>query len=323
MPLATIIVPAFNVSATIAETLDSLQAQTLRDIEIVIIDDGSTDNTRDVVAPYLADKRIRYVPQANRGLAGARNRGIEEARSEIIGFCDADDLWHPDKIRRHLAHFDANPRLGLSYSGSLMIDDNSNALGITQSPRLKGVNAAHIMKRNPVGNGSAAVMRRAALMDIASQPHGTNRAYYFDETFRQSEDIECWLRFALITDWKIEGIRGHLTHYRVALDGLSANTERQLASWERVITKLRPLNPAFFEAHEPAARAYQLRYLARRAVSGSDGAQALSYLRAANQSSLEPLRSEPLKTLTTYLAAYALKYLKLNPLTLRNRATTS
>jgi glycosyltransferase involved in cell wall biosynthesis len=323
MPLATIVVPAFNVSATIAETLEALQAQTLKDIEILVIDDGSTDNTRGVVKTFLDDKRIRYVAQANRGLAGARNRGIDEARSEIIGFCDADDLWHPDKIRRHVAHFENDPRLGLSYAGSMMIDDASNPIGISQSPRLKNVKAQHVLKRNPVGNGSAPVMRKAALQDISSQPYGGTHTYYFDETFRQSEDIECWLRLALITDWKIEGLSGNLTYYRIANGGLSANTDRQLASWENVITKLRGLNPAFFAKHEAAARAYQHRYLARRAISGGNGPEAARHLRTANQCSLEPYVAEPIKSLTTLVAAFMLNRMKLNPMALRKSATTS
>jgi len=320
-PKASIVVPAFNVASTLAETLRSLQAQSLQDIEILIIDDGSTDETAFIAKPFLSDPRIRYIRQANRGLAGARNRGIEEATAEIIGFCDADDLWHPDKARRHVAHFKSNPNLGLSYAGSALIDEASKPLGLNQSPRLKGITAQHVLKRNPIGNGSAAMLRRAALMDIASHPIGVHHTYYFDETFRQSEDIECWLRLALLTDWDIEGIPGLLTSYRVALGGLSANTDRQLASWENVITKLRPIQPAFFAKHEGAARAYQLRYLARRAISGGDGAQAAAYLRQANACSLEPYRAEPLKSLTTLLATLMLTRLKINPMTLRKRAT--
>lgn len=319
-PKATIVVPAFNVAPTIAETLKSLAAQTLQEIEIIIIDDGSTDTTAEVVKPFLADPRLRYVKQANRGLAGARNRGITEAQADIIGFCDADDLWHPDKMRRHLAHFERSPRLGLSYAGSELIDTDGHSLGLSQSPRLRNVRADHVLKRNPVGNGSAAVLRRATLEDIASNPDGRHRCY-FDETFRQSEDIECWMRIALLTDWEIEGLPGNLTSYRVALEGLSAHTDRQLASWENVISKLRPLHPAFFAKHENAARAYQLRYLARRAISGGDGAQALSYLRDANQSSLEPFWSEPAKTITTHAAAWVMARLKINPLSLRLGAT--
>ncbi|MGH1444725.1 MAG: glycosyltransferase family 2 protein [Cognatishimia sp.] len=316
MPLASLVVPAFNVETTVAETLRSLLAQSFRDFEVLVIDDGSTDRTQAVVAPFLEDCRVRYVKQANRGLAGARNRGIEEARAPYVGFCDADDLWAPDKLSRHIAHLESNPRLGLSYSGSAMIDENSRPIGINQSPALKRIDSAHILKRNPVGNGSAAVLRRAALQEIAFYPLGADRrASYFDETFRQSEDIECWLRLSLTTDWDIEGIPGHLTLYRVVGDGLSAQTERQLASWENVINKLRPLHPRFFAQHEGAARAYQYRYLARRAVSSGRGIDAMRYLRLSWAQSAEPLWAEPRKTLITWAAAGVLGIFKANPMT--------
>ena len=301
---ATIVVPAFNVAATLGATLTSLQDQTYQDFEVIIVDDGSTDNTKQVAEQFLDDRRFWYIQQANRGLSGARNRGIAESSGEFIGFCDADDLWHPDKLRRHIRHLDRNPNVGVSYAGSQMIDAEGRLLSVKQSPRLRGVTAAHILKRNPIGNGSSAVIRRAVFDDIAYVHHEAYSAFsYFDETFRQSEDIECWLRIALLTDWDFEGIRGLLTYYRVAGDGLSAKTERQLDSWENVIAKHRSLHPAFFARHEPAARAYQLRYLARRAISNGDGKTARAYLKRAWSQSYEPLWAEPIKSGVTILAA--------------------
>jgi len=314
MPRASIIVPAFNASATIAETLNSLKDQSFQDFEVIVVNDGSTDLTDDIVKPFLNDSRFHIVNQPNRGLAGARNTGIANASGYYIGFCDSDDLWVPDKLARHVMHLDLSPDVGLSYAGSILIDDESQPLDLKQSPRLHAITAAEVFKRNPVGNGSVAVFRRAALMDIAYRPQKSHlRQWFFDETFRQSEDIECWLRLALTTDWEIEGIFGHLTKYRIALKGLSANTNKQLASWNRMVDKLRPLNPAFFDTHEPAARAYQLRYLARRAVSAGDGFKARKYADEFLKASLRPLYEEPLKTLTTLAAAEFLARTGFNP----------
>ncbi|GGE62437.1 glycosyltransferase family 2 protein [Actibacterium pelagium] len=308
MPKASIVVPAFNCASTLPETLVSLRQQSFRDFEIVVIDDGSTDETPQIAQEHAqCDPRIRVVRQPNRGLAGARNSGIAEAKGEIIGFCDADDLWHPNKLANHVDHFDQSPHVGLSYSGSELIDEASQPTGHAQRPRLTGVTAAHVFKRNPIGNGSAPVFRRAALQSLAWRPrHERQRDWVFDETFRQSEDIECWLRFALTTDWVIEGIPGLLTGYRLNGGGLSANVDRQLETWERVVTKLRPLDPAFFAKHEDTARAYQLRYLARRAVRSSDASTAVTMVRKSMRSSTKPLLEEPLKTLTTWAAAHAL-----------------
>lgn len=307
MPYASIVVPAYNAEATLFETLASLSAQTFRDFEVVVVDDGSTDTT-----PHVArlrargDARIRLVRQINRGLAGARNSGIAAATGEVIGFCDADDLWRPEKLVAHVDHLHASPEVGLSYSGSALIDERSLPIGHAQRPRLRRVTAAHVFKRNPVGNGSAPVIRRAALEAIMWRPATeTQRAWVFDETFRQSEDIECWLRMALLSDWTLEGVPGLLTEYRVNPTGLSANMSAQLASWERMVTKLRPAAPEFFALHEPAARAYQLRYLARRAISAGDGEAALSYIARAFEQSRRPLAEEPLRSLSTWIAAHA------------------
>ncbi|WP_425053115.1 glycosyltransferase family 2 protein [Psychromarinibacter sp. S121] len=306
MPKASIVVPAFNAAETLPETLRSLLAQTFPDFEIVVVDDGSTDRTVAVVRSF-ADRRIRIVQQPNRGLPGARNSGIDAARGEFIGFCDADDLWRPTKLAAHVAHLEANPQVGLSYSGSDLIDMESRPLKVAMRPRLRNVTAAHVFLRNPVGNGSAPVFRRAALDAIRWRPaQETVRDWWFDETFRQSEDIECWLRFALTTDWEIEGVPGQLTRYRIAPGGLSASLHKQLAAWDRVVEKLQPLAPDFFARHAPVARAYQLRYLARRAFSMGNGPEAVRLVRASLASSRRPLVAEPVKTLTTIGASLAL-----------------
>ena len=306
MPRASIVVPAFNAAATLPATLAALSRQTFADFEIVVVDDGATDDTA-AIARAHPDPRLRLVRQTNRGLAGARNTGIAHARGEIIGFCDADDLWQPTKLALHVAHLDGNPHLGLSYAGSAFIDAGGRPTGHLQRPRLRGITAAHVFKRNPVGNGSAAVLRRAALDAIAWRPAGEQaRDWWFDEGFRQSEDIECWLRLALTTDWEIAGIPGALTLYRLNGTGLSADTARQLESWERMVAKLAPLAPEFFARHTPAARAYQLRYLCRRAVSARDAARARALALQGARASLRPLAEEPARTLVTWAAALTL-----------------
>ncbi|MDW4498537.1 glycosyltransferase [Sulfitobacter sp. D35] len=314
MPAATIVVPAYNVAETIGDTLNSLCRQSFEDFEIVVVDDGSTDQTAEVVRA-VADPRIRLVQQSNRGLAGARNTGIFHARGRYVGFCDADDLWRPAKLGTHVAHLDARPDVGISFSGSELIDAEGRPNGLAQTPRLRGIDAAHVFMRNPVGNGSAPVIRRDALDSIAWRPaHETCRDWWFDESFRQSEDIECWLRIALTTDWIIEGVPGLLTRYRIVPGGLSAGTEKQFASWERMVTKLTALAPEFMQRHAPAARAYQQRYLARRAVTSGNGREALRRAMAGHRASLRPMMEEPVKTGVTLAAALVLAGFGWSPL---------
>lgn len=303
MPKASVVVPAWNARATLSETLASLTAQSFRDAEIIVVDDGSTDDTAAIAERFGTDPRVRLIRQGNRGLAGARNSGIAAARGEYIGLCDADDLWEPDKLAQHVHHLDTAPQVGISYSGSRLIDASGRRTRHAQRPRLRRITLPHVFKRNPVGNGSAAVLRRAALEAVAYRPADeTARDWYFDENFRQSEDIEFWLRLALTTDWDFEGIPGLLTAYRIGAGGLSTDTGRQYAAWCRMVDKLRPLNPPFFARHEAAARAYQLRYLARRAISDMEPARATALLGQALASSWRPLFEEPVRTLSTLAA---------------------
>lgn len=306
IPTASIVVPAYNAAATIAETLDSLLAQRFEDFEIIVVDDGSTDGTGAVVTRY-ADPRLHCLRQRNRGLAGAHNTGIAHARGRYIAFCDADDLWEPEKLGLHIAHLDARPGVGISFSGSRLIDDQGRPLGLAQAPKLRRLTARDVLLRNPIGNGSTPVMRRAALDAIAWRPAGETRDWWFDEEFRQSDDIEGWARFALTTDWEIEGIPGLLTRYRVNPGGLSANLAPQLETWERMLAKIERIAPAFVSRHGADARAYQLRYLARRAVANRDGMQAFALMRRSIASSRLPLLAEPVKSLTTLGAAVLLR----------------
>lgn len=122
MPIASIVVPAFNAARTLSETLESLLSQTIRDYEVIIVNDGSTDNTLEIARGFTDDARVRIVTQPNRGLAGARNAGIAAARGKYIGFCDADDIWMPEKLATHVRHLEQSPDVGLSFSGSQLIE---------------------------------------------------------------------------------------------------------------------------------------------------------------------------------------------------------
>jgi len=307
MPLVSIVVPAYNVARTLAETLDALLAQTFTDLEVIVVNDGSTDETLSIAEGYAADPRMRIITQRNRGLAGARNTGIAAAKGAYIGFCDSDDIWEAWKLDAHVQHLNSAPQVGVSYAGSSLINDDGGFLSRSQEPRLCNVDAAHILKRNPVGNGSAPVIRKEVFEAIAYTPEfETERPWYFDENFRQSEDIECWMRIALTTDWMFEGVEGLLTRYRINSNGLSSATDRQLAAWETMVRKLTPLAPDFFAQNAHVARAYQLRYLARRAVSDRKGTHALELFRAACAQSCRMWIEEPAKTVTTFVAAVAL-----------------
>jgi glycosyltransferase involved in cell wall biosynthesis len=107
-PRVSVIVPVYNGERFLAETIDSILAQTYPSCELIVVDDGSTDRTRAIASSYPS---VQYIYQANAGTAAARNRGIEVARGEFLAFLDADDLWMPDKLSVQMAAFEADPAL--------------------------------------------------------------------------------------------------------------------------------------------------------------------------------------------------------------------
>lgn len=301
MPKVSVIIPLYQSERFICETLRSVQAQTFTDFEIVIVDDGSSDRGP-ALAKEFAEPRLRVVHQENRGLAGARNGGIAHAKGEYLAFLDADDHWSPAKLQRHVEQLDVDPTIGVSFSASALMDDDAEDMGFVQKPIGSIFDAISVFCRNPVGNGSAPVIRRKTLDAIAFFDKERGRTCWFDESFRQSEDIECWTRIAATTDWGFGYVDAPLTRYRVNRHGLSANVEAQLASWRRFRSKVASYAPALEARAGNLAEAYQLRYLARRAIRSSQFAPGLKLITAALK--LEPriLLAEPTRTLATLAA---------------------
>lgn len=313
-PLVTVVMPLYNSAATVRESLESVLAQTYANLEVLVVNDGSTDDGVAICQGY-EDPRLRILHQSNRGLAGARNTGIRQAQGELLGFLDSDDLWLPTKVERHVAHLQSRPEVGVSFSRSSFIDEASRPIGIHQMPTLRDITPEMVFCRNPIGNGSAVVIRREvfAAIRFTANLYGTEEDFFFDDSFRQSEDIECWLRIALQTHWRIEGIPEALTLYRISDGGLSANLMKQYATWERVLLKTETSHPDFIARWGTRARAYQLRYLARRATRQRDGALAVRLLHQSLATDWRVLLEEPRRTLITLAAAYLLLVLPEGP----------
>jgi glycosyltransferase involved in cell wall biosynthesis len=167
-PLVSIVVPAFNAADTIEETLHSISQQTYRNLEIIVVDDGSTDGTVEVARRHgMADPRLRLLSRPNGGVAAARNEGIKASGGACLAFIDADDLWHPTKIAKQLAALLAGgPDTALVYSPFRLIDAAGMVLA---SPHKYGVNGWVIHRHfhtNLVGNGSALLIRRSVLEEF-------------------------------------------------------------------------------------------------------------------------------------------------------------
>lgn len=311
--LVSIVVPVYNAERYVGETLKSILAQTYQNFEVIIVDDGGSDRSLEICRKFT-DFRIKIVQQSNRGLPGARNTGIRHAQGDYITLLDADDLWLPEKLEKHVQHLNNNLNVGISFSYSAFIDDQGHPTGLYQMPRkLKNITPAYVLCRNPVGNGSSAVIRRETLKCIEFQDnlYGVEESFYFDERLRfekaDATDLECWTRIAATTPWHLEGIAESLTLYRIHAGGLSANALVQYQAIERVIEKSCAETPEL-NRYKNLAKAYYLRYVARRAVTLRDGELAVEMMHRSLGHSLGVLWEEPQRTIVTLGAAYLLKF---------------
>lgn len=276
---ASVIIPVYNAEKYIGQTLQSVLNQTYKNLEVIIVDDESPDNSIKVCQQFT-DSRITIIHQKNRGLAGARNTGIRHAQSEYIAFIDADDIWLPEKLEKHIIHLENYPDVGVSFSRSAFIDETDKPLGTYQITKLQDITPLDILCRSPIGNGSAAVFKKAVFDDIKFRNnfYGTVEDFYFDDNFRLSEDVECWVRIAIQTKWKFAGIAQPLTLYRIHSHSLSANLNQMIDFREKVFEKTSSYAPKEMALWEKPARAYHLRYVARRAVTINKGILALKLM---------------------------------------------
>ena len=165
IPTVSVVIPCYNAAVSIAETLATISAQTIRDIEILVVDDGSKDDSCGIVErAAAADPRIRLIRQPNAGVSVARNTGISAARAAIIALMDADDRWAPTHLATHLARFAADAKLGVSSSPTRFIDTAGKPTGLAR-PKLSGLTPLDFLIGNPTTTCSAIVARRAVFDD--------------------------------------------------------------------------------------------------------------------------------------------------------------
>ncbi|NET06158.1 MAG: glycosyltransferase family 2 protein [Merismopedia sp. SIO2A8] len=310
MKKVSIIIPVYRAEQFIAATIQSVLEQTHQNFEVLIVDDGSPDRSIEICQQFK-DSRIKILRQKNRGLSGARNTGIRHAQGEYLAFLDPDDLWLPEKLEKHVQHLNNSPDVGVSFSRSGFINEEGESLGIYQMPMLKNITPQYVICRNPIGNGSAGVFRKEVFEAIKYQDniHGYVEDFYFDERFRVSQDVECWLRIVFQTSWQLEGIPEALTLYRVNSQGLSSSWQKKLESVEMILEKTHSYAPEFIDKWKKPVKAYYLRYVARRAVSARDGATAVQLFHRAITTHWRILLEEPMRTILTGGAAYLLSFL--------------
>ena len=260
--LVSVVIPAYNAAATLDETLRSVRSQTHRALEIIVVDDGSTDDTGAIAQRHAAvDDRVQVVAQDNAGLAASRNAGWIRARSELIAFIDADDLWAPTKIERQLERLRAGgERVGLVYCGSVRIDGESMmAARLWEVPRFEGDALDPILAGNFIGNGSAVLVRRQALVDARGFESGLRAA--------GAEGCEDYLLSCRVAErFHFAVAAEHLVGYRDLPQNMSSNRPRMLRSWMLVFDEMLDRHPDRKDVLTQGLRRYSGR-LARDALS--------------------------------------------------------
>lgn len=272
-PAFTVVMPCYRAGATIATAIGSVLAQTERDFELIVVDDGCPEGSAIAARAAIGgDRRGRVVRQANAGPAQARNAGAAAGAGRLVAFLDADDRWVPGLLAAHRARFAADPGLGAAF-GRLRFYDPSLVRPGRISAHHPDVGLGHAMAETPNCSTSNLVVRRPLFASLGG----------FDAGMTHAEDQELLVRILASTSWRVGGIDAELVHYRCSPAGLSADLGAMERGWEMMMERARGYaDPAAYRAAEPRARALSARYLARRALrTGQPARKALRHLVAA------------------------------------------
>lgn len=260
--LVSVVIPAHNASSTIDETLRSVRSQSHEQLEIIVVDDGSSDNTVAIVQQHAAqDSRIKIIGQDNAGVAAARNRGWQSACANFIAFIDADDLWGSTNIERQLQTLIAGrERTGLVYSWFTVIDAESRVLGRTAPCFHSGDVLDELLAGNFIGNGSSVMVRREALL----------AAKGFDRQLRAAgaqgcEDLLFYCRVAETYHFAV--VPEYLIGYRYLPENMSSNMPRMLRSWMLVADEMAARHPERTDRLKLGLQDYSV-WLLRKALTG-------------------------------------------------------
>ncbi|MGC6401659.1 glycosyltransferase family 2 protein [Sphingomonas sp. FW199] len=259
-PLIAVVIPNYNGAATIDETLISVRAQTHAHLEIIVVDDGSTDDSTARVARHItSDRRVRQVEQENAGVAAARNHGWRSTNADLVAFIDSDDVWSPDKLARQLDVMTAGGAdVGLVYAGYALIDADRRVIECRPSPALEGDVLHRLMCGNFVANGSAALVRRRVLEATGGFEPALHHA-----GAQGCEDYLFYLRAA--GECRFGVVAAPLVGYRRLPGAMSSNVVRMLRSWRMVLDEMAMRHPGMIPLMRRGYRNYAA-WLARAAM---------------------------------------------------------
>ena len=221
--LVSIIMPAFNASKTIYNSINSVQSQIYQNWEMIIIDDGSTDNTKDIITPFLSDYRIKYLRQLNSGPSIARNNGINKAKGKYLAFLDSDDLWKPNKLDIQIKYLQKNPTYGLIHTNySTFENDIKDCKPFKLSSWFS----------NWDENERLLMFDTIGTLTVLTETQLIKNLGGFKNDLYGTEDWDLWIRVS--KEGKISKLNDDTAYYRIHPDGISQSFDNHLVELNKV-----------------------------------------------------------------------------------------
>ncbi len=243
-PKISVIIPTYNSSETIGETLNSVFNQTFEDFEVILINDGSTDDLNLVLQDFQ-DTRLKVSNHQNGGLAIARNRGIKQAKGEYLAFLDADDLWHKDKLKTHFEALEvakkSNPKVAVAYSWSYFLDNETQQCFEDNAVIFQGDVLSELLQSNFITSGSNILVSREAVLYTG----------FFNQSYKGPSDWDYWLRLA--QQWEYILIPERQVFYRQSRTSMSYQVHKMELEQLQVLDTIFPSLPSNLQALKPIA----------------------------------------------------------------------
>ncbi len=241
-PRVSVVIPAFNAVKTLEATVNSVLAQTVREIEIIVVDDGSTDGTLKLASSFR-DDRLRAVHQQNAGVSAARNVGLRSATGDYVAFLDSDDLWLPEKLAKQLALIESDRTISAVQSGVFFVDDDLNVLSVRRCTDTGDAFRESLLFRNLPAFPSTLLVNREQLLRLGG----------FDESLVILEDWDLAVR---LSRKGFRSIEEPLGLYRVHAGNRSRNVDLHVAPGFSVLKRVFDDQELPFELRRFRRRAY-------------------------------------------------------------------
>lgn len=236
-PVFSVVIPTFNRAGLVSQAVLSVLEQTFADHEVVVVDDGSTDGTREALNPYI--DRIRYVHQENAGVAAARNRGIAESRGEYLAFLDSDDLFAPKMLEQARRTFERHPEVGAVFTAEIELDAQERPRRVV-TKKTHGeffTPAGMIGTDTRVGSGRPGIVRRRWVEKLGG----------FDESLGCAVDCDLWIRYSFHMPMVLQP--EPLVLRRWHSSNLVSNLRQDAEDWIRILEKVAHDHPEFVREH--------------------------------------------------------------------------